>query len=667
MSGDAVRLGWPPEKLKPTDISSNMKIRTLAIASTVVALSTLTALGDKVFVLAKKNSTEINDWPPYLETGSFYASSGNSKVTEDPVPAYGTRFGVAGYPAITVKPTLANAGGVYAVHVTIPTTSAAADITTDITAVGCTLSTNRTLAFGGVFERWNFVCYITNDVGVTEPEITFTYSTTLIDGVTPQDGTGFGRRWYPAPLRFTAVGDPCLATPPPPEVSGPLVAGQTYVDVPGIATNATAVRVYADGALIGSKSTGVTGGMNRVTTSGLVKDTKIVATQTVNNQESCTPNEGTFGPKVGGGANPPIYVSMILDQNAALTGPVGASATPTSVQYHIPYIGLSGGYGTAPTGGIRVEPNGCWQTVTVTPGVDPTGQFQGAVALPDANPFAALAGLGFELGDAADAGPFEIYIDNIVNGDVVIEDFESYTNGQPEVLFAGPGAAGLLGGDSIALPRISEITTANADTGTKSLRYYWQFKDNLTTLWQRAVANGAGSDKKYPIVDLSKPISVRVLVLPVGETKNKLTLSDAPRNQTAYLGGSLTLSVTANGTPPYSYAWSKDGVDLGVSTSTYNIANVTAESAGTYSVLVTDANCSIQSPPALITVSEQPPPPGRIEIQLSPPNVTLSWAGPYVLQSAASVSGTYTDVSGATSPYSVNASAGPQFFRLRTP
>jgi hypothetical protein len=647
-----------------------MKITTLTTATLVLAFTALTALGDKVFVLAKKNSTDVNDWPPYLEdtsNGSFYPSSGNSTVAIDPVPKYGSRFGVSGYPAITVKPTLANAGGVYQIDVTLPTTSAAADITTDITAVGCTLSTNRSLAFGGVFNQWNFICYITNDVGVTEPEITFTYSTTLIDGVTAQEGTGFGRRWYPAPLRFTAVGDPCVLIPPPPEVRGPLVAGQTYVDVPGIATNATGVTVYADGVQIGIKNSSVTGGVNRVTTSALVKDAKIVATQTVNNQESCTPNAGTSGPRVGGGANPAIYVSFVFDQNAALTGPVGASATPTSVQYHIPYVGLSGGYGTAPTGGIKVDPNGCWQTVTVTPGVDFTGQFQGAVALPDANPYAAIAALGFELGDAADTGPFEIYIDNIVNGDVVIEDFESYTNGQPEVLFSGPGAAGILGGDSMLFPRVSEVTTANADTGTKSLRYYWQFKDNLTTLWQRAVANGAGSDKKYPVVDLSKPISVRVLVLPVGQTLNKLTLSDAPRSRTAYLGNPLTLSVTANGTPPYSYEWSKDGNSLGVTTSSYSVASAIAGDAGAYSVLVTDANCSIQSPPAIISVSEQPPPPGTIEITLAPPNVSLSWTGTYVLQSSLSVTGAFGDVTGATSPYTTGASGGPRFFRLRTP
>lgn len=648
-----------------------MRIRILPTVACLLTFSAATALADKVFVTAKKNSTDVNDWPPYMEdttSGTFYPSSGNSGVTEDPVPTWGTRFGVSGFPAIIVRPTLQNPGGVYKVDVTLPVSSSIpSDLTTKITATGCTLSTNVTLAMGGTQSTWNFVCYITNDVGVVEPEITFTYSDTLIDGVTPQEACSFGRRWYPAPLRFSAVGDPCLSTPAPPEVQGPLVAGQTYVDVPGIATNATAVAVYADGVRIGSKASDVSPGVNRVTTSNLVKGRKIVATQTIAGQESCAPNAATLGPKVGGGANPPIYISFIFDQNAALTGPVGASATPTLAQYHMPYLGLSGGFGTAITGGIRLEPGGCWQTVTVTPSIDPSGQFQGTVALPDANPYAALAGLGFELGEAGDTGPFEIYIDNIMNGDIVVEDFESYTNGQPEVLFSGPGTAGILGGDSIASPRVSEVSTANADTGTKSLRYFWQFKDDLITLWQRAQASGAGSDRKYPIVDLAQPISVRVLLLPVGQGTNLLSLVAPPRSQTAYLGRPLELAVTAMGTPPFTYQWMKDGMDInGATASTYTIASIAAADAGLYSVKVTDARCSVQAPPAAITVSEQPPPPGRIEIQLSGTAVTLTWEGGYVLQSGATASGPYTDLIGATSPYTSEPSGTARFFRLRS-
>jgi len=578
-----------------------------------LALGAPAALGDKVLVLAKKSSTEINDWPPYLEDttyGAFYPSSGNSNVTEDQPPKYGTRFGYSGYPAITVKPTLANAGGVYRIDVTLPTSSSIpSDVTTKMTAVGCTLSTNMTLAMGGPQNQWNFVCYITNDVGVTEPEITFTYSDTLIDGTTAQAACSFSRRWYPAPLRFTAVGDPCLATPALPQVYGPLVVDQTYVDVPGVATNATAVTVYADGVQIGSKTNDVTPGVNRVTTSPLVKDAKIVATQTVNGQEGCAPNAGTYGPKVGSGANQAIYVSLILDQNAALTGPVGTNATPTGAQYHIPYLGLSGGYGTAPLGGVPVYPSGCWQTVTITPGTDPQGQFVGAVSLPDPNPFAALAGIGFELGDVADTGPYDLYIDNIVNGDVVIEDFESYTNGQPEVLFSGPAAAGILGGDSIGVPRISQVSTNTADTGNNSLRYSWQFKDTLNTLWQRAVANGPGAAIRYPVVDLSKPISFRLLLLPVGETTTKLSVGPLP-SQTKSPGQSVTFTALARGEGPFTYQWKKDGIELsGETNSTYTIASVTPDHAGAYTVVVDNDACDpVESSPAQLIVQTAPTP-----------------------------------------------------------
>ena len=46
------------------------------------------------------------------------------------------------------------------------------------------------------------------------------------------------------------------------------------------------------------------------------------------------------------------------------------------------------------------------------------------------------------------------------------------------------------------------------------------------------------------------------------------------------------------------------------------------------------------------------------------PNTVLSWTGPGALQSATHVSGTYGDVSGATSPHT-NAPNGSQFFRVR--
>jgi len=46
-------------------------------------------------------------------------------------------------------------------------------------------------------------------------------------------------------------------------------------------------------------------------------------------------------------------------------------------------------------------------------------------------------------------------------------------------------------------------------------------------------------------------------------------------------------------------------------------------------------------------------------------NLILSWSGAFTLQSATNVTGTYVDVTGATSPYTNNMTATRQYFRLR--
>ncbi len=58
--------------------------------------------------------------------------------------------------------------------------------------------------------------------------------------------------------------------------------------------------------------------------------------------------------------------------------------------------------------------------------------------------------------------------------------------------------------------------------------------------------------------------------------------------------------------------------------------------------------------------------PPRVVAKASGNNLVLTWADGYTLQSASSVNGTFTDVAGATSPYSFDTTTSPeQFFRLR--
>jgi hypothetical protein len=54
-----------------------------------------------------------------------------------------------------------------------------------------------------------------------------------------------------------------------------------------------------------------------------------------------------------------------------------------------------------------------------------------------------------------------------------------------------------------------------------------------------------------------------------------------------------------------------------------------------------------------------------IQIERMTNGVVLSWPAGWTLQRAGIVTGTWSDVSGATSPYTVTTNAAPQFFRLR--
>ncbi len=63
-------------------------------------------------------------------------------------------------------------------------------------------------------------------------------------------------------------------------------------------------------------------------------------------------------------------------------------------------------------------------------------------------------------------------------------------------------------------------------------------------------------------------------------------------------------------------------------------------------------------------VAGGPVPPVAITLQSSGNQMQLTWANG-ILQSASQAAGPYTDVVGATSPYTVTFSAPQQFFRVR--
>jgi hypothetical protein len=122
------------------------------------------------------------------------------------------------------------------------------------------------------------------------------------------------------------------------------------------------------------------------------------------------------------------------------------------------------------------------------------------------------------------------------------------------------------------------------------------------------------------------------------------------------------LTVSATGSGPLSYQWLFNGTVLsGATSSSLNLCGLQFTNAGIYSVVVSNGAGSATSPGAVVNVAP------RLTSQFSNKILTLTWPGSFILQSAPNVTGPYTDLPGAVSPYTQNtAGSPPKFFRLRS-
>jgi len=84
-------------------------------------------------------------------------------------------------------------------------------------------------------------------------------------------------------------------------------------------------------------------------------------------------------------------------------------------------------------------------------------------------------------------------------------------------------------------------------------------------------------------------------------------ITTQPTNQTVYVGGNASFSVTAIGSPPLSYQWNFDTTNIASATNaTLTLKNVQPNQAGNYTVSVANSINSILSSNAVLTVN--PPP-----------------------------------------------------------
>lgn len=106
------------------------------------------------------------------------------------------------------------------------------------------------------------------------------------------------------------------------------------------------------------------------------------------------------------------------------------------------------------------------------------------------------------------------------------------------------------------------------------------------------VSNGAG-------VVTSSAAVLTVLVKP--------SISTQPLSQTVVLGKSVSFSVAVTGTAPFTYQWYKNSVAIsGANSSSYSLASVAAESAGSYTVKVSNSAGSVTSSAATLKVVTAP-------------------------------------------------------------
>ncbi|MCF7762442.1 MAG: immunoglobulin domain-containing protein [Verrucomicrobia bacterium] len=179
-------------------------------------------------------------------------------------------------------------------------------------------------------------------------------------------------------------------------------------------------------------------------------------------------------------------------------------------------------------------------------------------------------------------------------------------------------------------PAVFEVTA----TGTAPLAFQWRRNGvdiegatGATFRLGNARPDSAGA---YQVVvsNASGPVASAVANLTVNSGVKILT---QPTSRTVPNGSAVRFSVAATGTPPLSYQWQRDGVDLpGATAPGLDLANVQPDAAGLYRVVVRNVAGAVPSAEAALQVLAPP------SIQTQPVGVTIALNGSSSFSVAAS-------------------------------
>ena len=215
----------------------------------------------------------------------------------------------------------------------------------------------------------------------------------------------------------------------------------------------------------------------------------------------------------------------------------------------------------------------------------------------------------------------------------------------------------------LSVSRLSGGRLSLSGDGVPGCNFILQASTNLLT-WENLQTNtspcvfvdtaaGQYPQRFYRVVLAGTGMDVLPLTPP--------SITAQPGAQTVFWGSDATLRVAAFGSEPLTYQWRLNETDIGGATaSSLTLHSVQLSDSGAYSVLIANPAGTAVSSEAVVDVVP------KLYTQASPGGLTMTWAGPFVLQWATSPAGPYTDVPRATSPYFYSSASGKQeFFRLR--
>lgn len=316
----------------------------------------------------------------------------------------------------------------------------------------------------------------------------------------------------------------------------------------------------------------------------------------------------------------------------------GASATITGLR---PYVGTTQIGPTSLTPSIPAGAGNITLRIMVAnPGVNPEQAYWDCTPLPTSLTINTAVGSSGYItnvpGQLTVAGVYNVTLKagNTLYGFITTNATITVTNtstGSPPAISTPPTSQTVNAGSIASL----SVTA----TGTGTLAYQWRKgganvginSANLT--FNPVIADHAGSydvivSNASGSVTSTPPAVLTVVVPPVIQTP--------PASRSAYEGGTAALTVTANSSVPMNYQWRQGTTAVGTDSPTLILDPVTASSAGSYDVIVSNQAGSVTSaPPALLTVVT----PAAMQLELPPEQPS---AGPRTVRWQALAGKSYT-------------------------